>query len=122
MMLQVSTAVCYMKMHNFIFPVILDDIFYASDFGSRMLIRNFIIHFIQMYEKTIGKGRLQLICFTHDEIILSAIYEALVKMNENKINSRMDEFIFGRLVDYQALEPQNSLFSNLYVQLYKNKY
>lgn len=120
MMLQVSTSVCFMKMHNFIFPVILDDIFYASDFGSRMLIRDFIVHFIQMYEKTIGTGRLQLICFTHDEIVLSAIYEALVKIEKSKINHRMNEFTFGRLVDYQALEPQGCSFTNLYMELFKN--
>lgn len=121
MMLQISTAVCFMKTHNFVFPLILDDVFYASDFGSRLLIRDFIVHFIQMYESTMGKNSLQLICFTHDEIVLSAIHEALEKMRRsNAGKQQVPDFIFGRLRDYQAVELTSGLYSNLYVELYNN--
>ena len=111
MMLRISTAVCLMKARNFLFPIVLDDIFYASDFYNRRLIRRFIKHFIDVSEKTVGKGQIQLICFTHDEVVFSAIYEAIREKRE------MDRFIFGRLHDYRAVLPDEKGVRLLYNRL-----
>jgi len=115
MMLRISTAVCLMKAHNFLFPIVLDDIFYASDFYNRRLIRKFISHFIDVSEEIVGKGQMQLICFTHDEVVFSAIYEAIREKME------MDRFIFGRLYDYRAVFPDETGVRNLYNRLYRDR-
>ena len=114
-MLRISTAVCLMKAHNFLFPIVLDDIFYASDFYNRRLIRKFISHFIAVSEEIVGKGQMQLICFTHDEVVFSAIYEAIREKME------MDRFIFGRLYDYRAVFPDETGVRNLYNRLYRDR-
>lgn len=111
MMLRISTAVCMMKTHRFLFPIILDDLFYASDFYNRRLIKQFIESFVSISEQILGKNHLQLICFTHDEIVFTAIYEAV--RGKRKIGS----FLFGRLHDYRSVEKNEKGKYQLYVPL-----
>ena len=67
--------------------------------------------------------KMQLICFTHDELVFDAIESAFEKENQKS------NVIFGRLLDYKrvmenksekqnCIDPEGYGFSNLYLKLF----
>ena len=71
-------------------PLVLDDIFYASDFEKRTTISGFIKKLTSLFEKYTPDLPLQLIFLTHDEIIFDCILNAFGDLNttESTIFSR----------------------------------
>ena len=135
MTLKIATAIAVMKHNKINFPIILDDVFYASDYHNRLKIKRFMAVLLDILDKVMidERQKLQLICFTHDELVLEAIKEAAVKKGQRK------DFIFGRLLDCNQLveaarftENNKSHFNRyiadhtggdsykLYMELYKN--
>lgn len=126
MMLKMSMALAVMKRNRINFPIILDDVFYASDYHNRQLISFFIKQLYKSYRMVVGnESELQLICFTHDELVMDAIHEAAV------VSLKSGYAIFGRLVDYQGVlgdkdsakealmqAGNKTPFSNLYIELF----
>lgn len=123
MMLKISMAMATMKLYNINFPIILDDVFYASDYYNRELISVFIEELNDSYQNVFPDKKMQLICFTHDDLVLDAIRTAM------EDNNKMDDVIFGRLFDYKTVlkDPYFGLeavengesYCNLYFELFK---
>jgi hypothetical protein len=57
-------------------PVVLDDIFYASDFENKTTIEQFLKEMFTLFDKYTPKMPLQLILFTHDQ----QIFESAIKV------------------------------------------
>jgi energy-coupling factor transporter ATP-binding protein EcfA2 len=75
-------------------PLVLDDIFYASDFENRATIEEFIKELFEVFKKYTPDLELQLILFTHDQLI----FESAVKATAvNKI----DNIVFSKLFPYK---------------------
>lgn len=115
MTLKVAAGIAFMEQYG-AFPIVLDDVFYASDFYSRKKIIFFFDLLIKLIQEEM-KNLVQIICFTHDEVVFSAIREAVMK------NGKTDQFIFGRLVKPELLinkkaNQDSKRDMNLYINLY----
>lgn len=87
---------------NINIPFVIDDIFYSSDFEKRLLVEGFIGKFFDLYSKYCPSLPIQLILFTHDELIFDCILSKLIKKD------LIDKTIFGRLISYnESLELEN---------------
>ena len=80
--LKVALACCAKKMNGINFPVVIDDVFDASDFTNKGRIRDFIRSLVEQHDK-VSKAEgfadkpLQLIFLTQDDIIGRNIYQGI---------------------------------------------
>lgn len=73
MTLQLCIAFSLKKDKRFNFPIVFDDVFNASDYRHLGAIANYFSKIAQMHNKIFGvKQKLQIIGFTHDELVLSS--------------------------------------------------
>lgn len=76
--MKLSLACCAMKLDNCMYPIIVDDVFDASDFKNRNQINRIIQKLIEQYKTfSEGKDNLQIILFTQDEIIAEKVFKGL---------------------------------------------
>jgi hypothetical protein len=130
-LLKIALAFYYMKENKCVAPVIIDDVFNASDFENTVSLNNFIFTIYDVYQELLGgEYPLQLIILTHDEMILNAFQQG-VKFRSPKMIERVkerhismpDEYcVFGRLFSYKEAGTVNSIdqkernFLNLYLK------
>lgn len=107
MMVGISVAIASRKQTGINLPLVLDDVFYASDFEKRTTIIDFIKNLINVF-KVYSNQELQLILFTHDELIFDSVMSAFYEMgNEN-------DTVFSKLLPFQDAEPNNNFFELTY--------
>jgi len=75
-------------------PLVLDDIFYASDFENRATIERFIKELFTVFDKYTPDLELQLILFTHDQLIFESAVKATAEMKVKNI-------AFAKLFPYE---------------------
>jgi hypothetical protein len=75
-------------------PLVLDDIFYASDFENRATIERFIKELFEVFDKYTHDLELQLILFTHDQLI----FESAVKATAER---KVKNIAFAKLFPYE---------------------
>jgi len=107
MMVGISVALASRKQTGINLPLVLDDVFYASDFEKRTTIINFIKNLINVFN-LYSNQELQLILFTHDELIFDSVMSAF-----NEIGKENDT-IFSKLLPFQDAEPNNSFLELTY--------
>jgi hypothetical protein len=88
-------------------PLVLDDIFYASDFKNRNTIQKFIKSLFEVFETYTPALPLQLIMFTHDELIFEGALNAMDK-NSNKNIS------FAKLFPHSDANEEEEYFNLIY--------
>lgn len=71
-------------------PLVLDDIFYASDFENRVRIEEFVKEIFAAFKKYTKNLPLQLILFTHDQMI----FESIMKVTQE---CKVDNIEFAKL-------------------------
>lgn len=101
---KVALAFMNMKLNNFKAPLIFDDVFTASDFDNSINIDMFFKIIFKIFEKYgIGtkKNELQIIFFTHDEVVLNSVTGAINTIEPDKNDIR---FIRGILLDTETLD------------------
>jgi len=76
-MVGVAIAIASRKNTQINIPLVLDDIFYASDFENRATVENFIEVLFRMFEDFTPDLPLQLILFTHDQLIFESAIKVL---------------------------------------------
>lgn len=128
-LLKIALSLYYMKSNHCVAPIIIDDVFNASDFENSASLSTFVYHIIDIYQDVIGGDiPLQLIILTHDEMIVNAFSEG-VKLKSRKMKEREecgmprqeDYCLIGRLFPYTDAErlnnkvENNSEFMNLYL-------
>lgn len=78
--LKVSMAICAQRIHHILFPIIIDDIFDASDFANRSNIHFTVADLLTSYKQHFYQKDnypLQFIVFSQDELITDGFYKAL---------------------------------------------
>ena len=103
-----------MKTCNIIAPLVFDDVFTASDFDNTVNINRFFELILKSFVN-LGLGSeqdLQIIMFTHDEIVLNSMTRTMCKIGNGKFH-----FITGSLLDIEALNDKTDRKNNVY-QLY----
>ena len=89
--LKLGLACCSMQLDNCKYPIVVDDVFDASDFVNRNDINNVIKSLLKGYKEfSGGVDDLQIILFTQDEIIAERVYKGL---NESNNKVRLERLI-----------------------------
>lgn len=122
--LNIALSFAIMKKLEVRLPVVLDDMFYASDFTNRNRISKFVKTILTSYEsifnddKEIKDKPLQLIIFTHDEMIFKGIWEMIGSLNKENLEESTEslrcnyDFLFYTLLPYQEAEENSDLQIN----------
>lgn len=82
LMVSLSLALSTRKKYGINLPLVMDDLFYASDFVSKHRFSKFISKVIELFYKYTPELPLQFILFTHDDLIFRNAIDAL---NRNAI-------------------------------------
>jgi hypothetical protein len=98
-MVGISIAVASRKNTGINLPLVLDDVFYASDFENRATIEEFISKLFELFKEFTPDKELQLILFTHDQLI----FESIIKASKRK---DIKNILFAKLFRHEeaALE------------------
>lgn len=87
LMVSLSLALSTRKKYSINLPLVMDDLFYASDFVSKHRFSKFISRVIELFYKYTPELPLQFILFTHDDLIFKNAIDAL---NKNAIAIDME--------------------------------
>lgn len=110
--IKISLAFMMMKIHRFNAPIVIDDVFTASDFDNTVNIDIFYSHLVSAFHKTTGMepSQLQLILFTHDEVVLNGFRAAY----QSEL-LKSCPYIAGRLLDASLLDEESDRRGDYYI-------
>lgn len=108
-MVGISIAVASRKNTGINLPLVLDDVFYASDFENRTTIEEFITKLFELFKEFTPEKELQLILFTHDQLI----FESIIKATTAK---SIENILFAKLFRHEEAELEGD-FKNLVYRL-----
>lgn len=107
--------------------IMLDDIFYASDFHNRRNIKHFVKAILTAYKSIFENGKdnseqpdkigskLQLVIFTHDELVFKSITDEIKEFHKNDYRKY---FMFHSLLPHKEAAPDSNFeISNLVFNL-----
>lgn len=130
-MLKISLALYYMESNECVAPIIIDDVFNASDFENSVSLSAFVSKIYEVYQEVINSDKpLQLIILTHDEMMANS-FQRGVKMKSAKMIDKIKSgaksdperyFIQARLFHYtdaKEVEKTRGIgpFMNLYLPI-----
>ena len=108
MMVSCSIAIAARKNTKLNLPLVLDDIFFASDYVSRAGMKKFLRKLVQIFEEQTPKMPLQFILFTHDDSIFNYAYEALKEYDKIILNNQ------GEFESAKGHHVENTIVGRLY--------
>jgi len=77
MTMKMSIAFAMQKFYQINFPIVIDDVFYSSDFIHRGKVRDFFGLLFDKHKKLFSGDVLQVIFFTHDDVVIDAAYRGI---------------------------------------------
>lgn len=115
LMIGLSIALASRKTYKINFPLVMDDLFFASDFISKNLFSDFLQNVIHLFYKYTPDIPLQIILFTHDDIIfrssIDAIYEFKIDDNTDSIDLVKDT-ILARMFTVSEKDEKTKTFND----------
>lgn len=108
-MVGISIAIASRKNTGINLPLVLDDVFYASDFENRATIEEFITKLFELFKEFTPDKELQLIIFTHDQLIFESIIKATTRNDIQNI-------LFAKLFKHEEAVLEGD-FKNLVYRL-----
>ncbi len=122
---KIALALMEMKEKNIRVPLVIDDVFNASDFENNIRLEYFVHNVYKAYDGMDMQQPLQLILLTHDEMVQSAFRKGaeLPIEDENDGHRLPHKYICGRLFSHRFAkrmfndigEEDNLPFYNLYI-------
>ena len=123
---KIALALMEMKRKNIRVPLVIDDVFNASDFENNIRLEYFVHNIYKAYDNMGMEVPLQLILLTHDEMVQTAFRKGanVLDDEEKGIVTQPREYISGRLFSYHHAKQMskeigddtNSTFYNLYLE------
>lgn len=77
MTLKMAIAFAMKKFYEINFPIVLDDIFYSSDFVHRGMVRNYFWLLFDKHKSLFPGETLQIIFLTHDDLVIEAAHRGI---------------------------------------------
>ncbi|WP_290832548.1 hypothetical protein, partial [Flavobacterium sp.] len=104
LMIGLSIALASRKTYKINFPLVMDDLFFASDFINKNSFSKFLQNIIKLFQKHTPDIPLQLILFTHDDLIFRTSIDSIENL------AMADDTLFGRMfkMSYQQIKSNNS--------------
>lgn len=130
--MKICLSLYWMKRNKTIVPFVIDDVFNANDFNNGLKLEHFVYNIYKWYDVKLQRADrckipLQLIMFTHDDLMLSAFKKGFMYMSETDLienrycKKSLDNLRCGRLFPYRAIAHEykeketNKDFKNLYI-------
>lgn len=110
LMISLSIALASRKMYKVNLPLVIDDLFYGSDYVSKNTFSEFIQKIIKLYEKHTPDMPLQIFLFTHDNFIYKSAIEGIENLSIGNKNLNLDKTIISRMFpanDREMAETEN---------------
>lgn len=122
--LKIALAFSFMKTEKVLIPIAIDEVFNSSDFEKRLQLEEYVNIIYNLYnEMKISKSRLQLILFTHDEVVLrSFVRGAKLTKDFYATNVIPKDYIQGRLFNQKESEKLSALDERNGDMIYHNLY
>lgn len=130
---KIALAFTEMKLKDIRVPIVIDDVFNASDFENNLRLEYFVYNIYKAYDSMSFDEPLQLIVLTHDEMVLNAFRNGANMMIEDKSGRGLmkdaRQYQCGRLFSYRyakkmaeelnpAIKDEKGVkFYNLYMQI-----
>ena len=121
---KIALALMEMKQKGIRVPLVIDDVFNASDFENNIRLEYFVHNIYKAYEMMDKEIPLQLILLTHDEMVQTAFRKGANLIEEDGNVVRLPrEYVSGRLFNYRYAKQMSEefndkmrIFYNLYLQ------
>lgn len=121
--LQTSVCLRLMQKNRVLFPIMIDDIFYANDFHNKMQLSGFFDVVKKYCERNFTKENMpQIIFFSHDEQLVTSISQIS--------NLKGDNICYGRIIKTDNIDKLTSTrcedahgrqYYNIYIKIFNNK-
>lgn len=99
MTLKMAIAFAVKKFYQINFPIVIDDVFYSSDFIHRGMVQDYFELLFEKHRELNLDKELQVIFLTHDDILVEAAYRGICGVTECTLVDR--QMIF----DYREADP-----------------
>lgn len=96
LMIGLSIALASRKTYKINFPLVMDDLFFASDFINKNSFADFLQKVIDLFYKYTPDIPLQFILFTHDDLIFRTAIDGIERLSYSK-NSNYFNVSYGRM-------------------------
>lgn len=121
--LQAILNIKLMKGENFLFPFIMDDVFYANDYRNKRELFKYFEQVRKYAKEMLGEDKkLQIIFFTHDEQIVSCFSTKFQDGEQEAISfARLTQPNFATRIKSNEVCPNGDKdkYYNLYIKLYE---
>lgn len=105
---RLTLAFTYMTKNNVLIPIVIDDVFSASDFENGLKIEQFVYNIYKVYAERLRFNQpLQIILLTHDEMILNSFRRGIKlkyadnhNLDQKESERPEDYFVCGRLYPF----------------------
>ena len=102
---KIALAFTEMKLKDIRVPIVIDDVFNASDFENNLRLEYFVYNIYKAYDSMMFDEPLQLIVLTHDEMVLNAFRNGANMMIDDKTGRGLmkdaRQYQCGRLFSYR---------------------
>lgn len=106
-MVGISIAIASRRNTQVNLPLVLDDVFYASDFENRASVEKFLKQIFYAFKTYTPDLPLQLILFTHDQLIFESAIKVIKEIEETSI-------AFAKLFPYKEAQDEGDYMSLIY--------
>jgi len=114
LMVSCSIAIASRKKTGINLPLILDDIFYASDYLNKTTFINFLNRLIQLFKKHTPELPLQFILFTHDDMIFQSALDAIEMHNDKELTEQLKKEKFFITPESEIILKERTIFARLF--------
>lgn len=117
LMIGLSIALASRKTYKINFPLVMDDLFFASDFINKNSFSDFFQKVIHLFYKYTPDIPLQIILFTHDDIIfrssIDAVYEFKISnSNDLIVEDLVNNTILARMFNVSEKDEKPQTFND----------
>lgn len=110
-MISLSIALASRKTYKVNLPLVMDDLFFASDFINKNSFSDFLQKVIKLFYKHTPDMPLQFILFTHDDLIFRTSIDGIenLSITDNQIK---ENTLFGRMFKISIKNNRTDNFEN----------
>lgn len=114
LMIGLSIALASRKKYRINFPLVMDDLFFASDFINKNSFSDFLQNVIHLFYKYTPEIPLQIILFTHDDIIFRSSIDAVYVFKNDNYDSQdlVENTILARMFDISEKDEKPKTFDD----------
>lgn len=77
MTLKMAIAFAMKQFYKINFPIVIDDVFYSSDFAHRSMVKDFFRLLFSKHRELFDNDNLQVILLTHDDVVIEAAFRGI---------------------------------------------